>query len=189
MVPNNNVITGVRFEAKNEEFGIKDTVWKSLEYLKSDVEFSRAIRQTGFDKFFFMYWTPEQIDVCNDVIKLGSFVSTDATGSVVRKIIRSENNSSNHIFLYQIITYIDKIIIPSGQLLSERQDTRIIEFWLREWISSGAHVPLEVVTDMSITLQNAITLATNGIFYKKYLSICFDFLIGKTVCTTTIYSY
>jgi len=33
---------------------------------------------------------------------------------------------------------------------------------------------------MSITLQIAITLATSGIFYKNYLSICFDFLIGKT---------
>jgi len=49
LVPYNNVITGVRFEAKNEEFGIKDTVWKSLEYLESDVEFNRAIRQTGFN--------------------------------------------------------------------------------------------------------------------------------------------
>lgn len=34
---------------------------------------------------------------------------------------------------------------------------------------------------MSITLQNAITLATNGIFNKNYLSICFDFLIRKTL--------
>ncbi|XP_029674443.1 uncharacterized protein LOC115242353 [Formica exsecta] len=32
LVPNNNVINGVRFEAKNEEFGVKDNVWKSLTY-------------------------------------------------------------------------------------------------------------------------------------------------------------
>ncbi|CAK1577994.1 unnamed protein product [Parnassius mnemosyne] len=65
-------------------------------------------------------------------------------------------------------------------MLTERHDTKIIEFWLKEWFSNKANIPLEIVTDMSKPLQNAICLASNNITYNQYLSMCYRFLINKS---------
>ncbi|CAH2107725.1 unnamed protein product [Euphydryas editha] len=56
----------------------------------------------------------------------------------------------------------------------------MIEFWLKDWFLKNANIPLEIVTNMSKPLQNAICLATNNITYNQYLLMCYRFLINKT---------
>lgn len=180
IIPNRIVCHKIKQEAINEDLGIKGTLWESLSELKHNVEFRSAFQQLGFDKFFLFYWTPEQIDVFNDLLTLEPAVSIDASGSIARRILRQDNYSNGPIFLYQIVTYIGKLIVPVCQMLSERHDTKIIEFWLKEWLSNKAKIPLEIVTDMSKPLQNAICLATNNITYNQYLSMCYRFLINKS---------
>lgn len=126
-----------------------------------------------------MYWTPEQVSVFNEILALNPVVSIDATGSVVRKISYTDNSYCGPIFLYQVVTHIGSLIVPVCQMLSERHDTTTIEYWIKNWIASKAHEPLEIVTDMSKALQNAICMAYNNETYKEYLSKCYQVLIGK----------
>lgn len=62
---------------------------ESIYELKYRPEFVGTIREIGNDKFFAMYWSPEQIFLykkyCKDTSKIDS-LSIDATGSIVRKI-------------------------------------------------------------------------------------------------------
>ncbi|XP_074112165.1 uncharacterized protein LOC141535899 [Cotesia typhae] len=145
IIPNTPVITQIRHE-----------------------ELQGVIKQVGFDKFFLIYWTHQQSDIYNDLVTLESIVSIDATGSVVRKISFLQNYDSGPIFLYQIVIYIGSLIVPVCQMLSERHDTKIVTFWLHEWISSNVKVPLEVVTDMSLALQNG--LSWTNVMRKHYNS-------------------
>lgn len=188
IIPNAPVLNQIRYEGKKIRLGIQGSIWDSLKHLKhSNVEFSHIIKQIGFDKFFVMYWTHQQTDLYNDLLVLKPIISIDATGSVVRKIPSAENYHNGPIFLYQMVTYIDSLIVPVCQMLSERHDTKIVAFWLYEWISSKAKVPLEIVTDMSEALQNGICLAICNMTYKQYLSNCYKFLIGKSKILSQVY--
>lgn len=116
----------------------------------------------------------------NDLLTLNPIVSIDATGSVVRKVTYNDKSYCGPIFLYQVVTHIGSLIVPVCQMLSERHDTTTIEYWLKNWISSKAHEPLEIVTDMSKALQNAICMAYNHDTYTEYLSKCYKVLIGES---------
>lgn len=112
-------------------------------------------------------------------------ISIDATGSIVKRIMRLHNNGkqkSGHIFLYVAVTHIGTQIIPVCQMLSEKHDTNFILYWLNYWISSigEAYIPLEVTTDRSLALQNACCLAFNSMTYKKYLENCLKLLKNET---------
>ncbi|KAI4476184.1 hypothetical protein M0804_013803 [Polistes exclamans] len=188
IIPNVPVLNKIRHERKKNRLGIQENLFDSLKHLKhNNLEFADVIKQVGYDKFFIMYWTHQQIDLYNDLIKLNPIVSIDATGGVVRKIPFAEYCHQGPIFLYQIVTHIDHLIIPICQMLSERHDTNILTFWLFEWISSKARIPLDVVTNMSADLQNSICLAFCNLTYKQYLSNCFQFLMKKSKTLPQLY--
>jgi len=49
-----------------------------------------------------MYWSPLQMDVYKDIVKMNNPISIDATGSLVQKIDQ-KNKRSGPIFLYQAV--------------------------------------------------------------------------------------
>lgn len=132
LIPSTKVLNEIKREAENEDFGIQGDLWQNLTRLRYDVEFISTLRQIGFDRFFAFYWSIEQIAVYNNILKLNPIVSINATGSLVRKINYSGRRSNGPIFLHQIVTYIDNLIVPVCQMLSERHDTIIISTWLQE---------------------------------------------------------
>jgi len=83
-----------------------------------------------------MYWTPLQLDIYKDIIKLNNIISIDATGSIAQKIVR-RNKTTQAIFLYQAVTFGVSGIISLFQMLSEKHDANMIQYWMNEWLRSG----------------------------------------------------
>ncbi|GLV39558.1 hypothetical protein CBL_08377, partial [Carabus blaptoides fortunei] len=75
---------------------------------------------------------------------LGSIHDVDATGQLVKKIQRPYDLSA-HIFLYEGVINNGINQFPVVQMLSERQDTNSVTYWLMQWVRSGAATPAEVV--------------------------------------------
>ncbi|CAJ0947961.1 unnamed protein product [Ranitomeya imitator] len=107
---------------------------------------------------------------------LGSYVSFDATGSVVRKLKRPVG-ISGHIFLYQGVLCSSGDHIPVVQMLSESHTINSIAQWLTEWKQAGATVPKEAVCDFSLALLGALVKAfTPYPNLKTYINQCFGVL-------------
>lgn len=104
----------------------------------------------------------------------GSF-SIDATGSIIKCITRPDG-STHVIFLYQIVASFDGKILPVCQMISEKRDTNMICYWLREWLRTPVPCPSEVVVDYSLALLNAVSLAFNEVNLNTYVEQCMRFL-------------
>lgn len=156
---------------------ISDPVASILE-LKYKAEFSGVIREVGLDKFFVIYFSPEQLllyQQFNRQTQKAGLLSIDATGSVVKKI-KKPDGSTNFLFLYQAVVPFKSKILPVLQMLSEKHDANILTYWLREWLRSGAICPKEVVTDYSFALLNAVALAFNNCDLSTYIENCLTIL-------------
>lgn len=109
----------------------------------------------------------------------GSFVSFDATGTVVKRLRRPCGNSG-HVFLYQGVLCSQGEHIPVVQMLSESHTINSIANWLTEWQRAGAAVPKEVVCDFSLALLGALVKAfTPYPDLKTYINLCFGVLARK----------
>lgn len=160
-------------EGKDEELGvhqIQDPI-KSIQNLKYNVQYAGIIREIGLHKFYCINWSPLQMDIYKDIIKSNHFISIDATGSIVQKIHR-QNQKSGAIFLYQAVASGVNEIVPLFQMLSEKHDANIIQYWLGEWLRSGGTVPNEVITDFSFALLNAVAGAFNNCNLSNYIKLC-----------------
>lgn len=106
-------------------------------------------------------------------------VCFDATGLVVKKLLRS-NGKSGLIFLYQgILTENNCPGIPVVQMLSEKHDVNAIANWLTEWIHAGVPVPKEAVSDFTLAILGALVkVFTPHPDLKSYLNECFHVLLG-----------
>lgn len=178
----NSVLRKARQEAKDKDLGlykIPDPLI-SLQKIKYNVEFANIIREIALDKFYCMYWSPMQLDLYKDIIKTKVPLSIDATGSIVHKL-RRLNNQSNAIFLYQAVVPTEKGIFPVFQILSEKHDANTISYFIKEWLRSGVSAPYETVTDFSFALLNGISLAFNEYNLKTYVDNCLRHLSGKNV--------
>lgn len=159
--------------------------------LKVDPSMRGAIRNIGADPFFVHYWTNVQLHVYNRYCDKGySIVCIDATGSVVKKIMKLSGEMSHHIFLYEC-TVRDNATKQSysvANMLSESHNAVTIHNWLVNWTRSGAKVPNEVVTDMSLALMYAV-IATFTKFktLKEYLDYCYEALFSGSVFTEKCY--
>jgi len=57
------------------------------------------IHNLGLNPFFVHYWSTHQIAVYRKHVERGySSIAIDATGSIIRKLNRPNNNKSIHIF-------------------------------------------------------------------------------------------
>lgn len=63
-------------------------------------------------------------------------------------------------------------------MLSEQHNTRHIKSWLEWWRQqiNSKYVPREIVTDMALALQSAISLTYNRLTYQEYLEACFRYI-------------
>ena len=168
-------------DKKNEDLGIQKGVslMDSIMGLTESVEFNKFIQNISIKKFYVTYWSPEQIELHNEILKvLNNPFSLDATGSVVIPL-KIPNTDQRTCFLSVFITHIDGIIVPVCQTISEINDTIFYVSWLREFLKSGAKCPKEVVTDMGKALQNAISLAFNTTSFSEYNDRCLEILKGN----------
>jgi len=81
--------------------------------------------------------------------------------------------------LYEAVVSSSVGSIPVTQMLSEKQDTLTIFYWLGQWMMEGIHNPNEVVCDYSKAILGATSRAfCNGRILKMYVKDCFDVLNG-----------
>jgi len=156
---------------------IKDPI-SSLIQLKYSLEFAGCIQQIGIDKFYTMYWSPEQVFLFKQFMKKDEIcsISIDATGSLIKPLPKPDGSKAV-IFLYQAVTAINGKILPLFQMISEKHDTNILTYWIREWLRSGVPCPKQVVTDYSLALLNAVTLSFNNTDLRTYINNCMNMLL------------
>jgi len=101
-------------------------------------------------------------------------IYTDAFGSIIKKIKRPDKSKTGHIFLYDCVANSERSgLFPVSQMLSERHNTNIIQYWLMEWTRSGAPRPREVVCDFSrALLTTAVRNFTNYFTLDEYADGC-----------------
>jgi len=172
-----DVLRKTRQEGKDKELGVHkiQNVIESINNLKYNVQYAGVIREIGLDKFYCMYWSPLQMDIYKDIVKLNHSISIDATGSLVQKIDQ-KNKRSGPIFLYQAVASGISGIVPLFQMLSEKHDANIIQYWMSEWLRCGGKIPHEVITDFSFALLNAVARAFNSCSLPQYIKICLKYL-------------
>lgn len=119
IIPKTGVIWEAVREAKNKRLDISGA--KEIDNLVSAKHATHIgdIQNIGACPFFCHYWSEEQkmiykLNANNDK---QSFMTIDATESVVKKI-RYEHEKSSHIFLYQCISASSTGSVPVFQMLS-----------------------------------------------------------------------
>lgn len=146
----------------------------SILQLKYKPEFAGTIREIGLDKFFVIYFSPEQLFLYqryNRKIDKTGMLSIDATGSLIRNI-KKPDGSMQFLYLYQAVIPFKGKILPVLQMVSEKHDTNILSYWLREWLRCGGSCPKEVVIDYSFALLNAVALSFNNCDLNTYVENC-----------------
>lgn len=191
-IPSKGALRQAKLEATDEELKIaKDAnIWESLDTLAEDPEHKEFIQDVGYNK---AHWMHNQIQSVS-----GTAVSIDATSSLVKRI---RKGVSSALFLFVIVCHIGDLIVPLGQLLTEKQDANFITYWLNSWVAAGnlqnlpfvctlfrkhltykffpgAKIPRCVVTDRSKALENAISMAFNLCTFGKYNEKCLKLLLG-----------
>lgn len=176
-IPGNDVLRKARQEASSNDMGIKKglDMISSLHNMKYDGEFAGYIREIGLDEFFLIYMSPMQVATYKDKIKSIKRVSIDATGNVVKPILKP-NGETKYVLLYQMVMQGDEGIYPISQMLSTKQDTNSITYWLKMFLKLTRCIPEEASCDFSLALLNAITLSFNECRLNVYLELCFSWL-------------
>lgn len=161
---------------------------KSLIDLKHS-KYSGSIHTISADKFFIHYWTPYQLVVYKHIQKAYCRLAIDATGSLVKKLIRTNQHlKSSHIFLYEAVISTTSYQVPVTQMLSEKQDTLTIFYWLGQWLKDGVSISQEVVCDYSKALLSGITRAfCNGLTLHDYVNNCLAVLNGNVSARPVCY--
>lgn len=176
----NDVIRKLIQETNDKKLGVdaKDgnDVQKILTKLKYSPQYAGTIHEIGNDKFFLIYFLPEQVFVYKEYCRLFKYYITvciDSTGSLALPLQIAENIKSPHIFLYEIVINFLGVTLSVGQLLSASQTTNKILFFLNEWLTSVDIKPKEVVCDYSRALLGAISRSFNHLSIKEYIQDCF----------------
>lgn len=172
----------IKEEAIVRELGINKNVdaINSLTELKYRGQYAGYIKDIAKDNFYCFYWSPLQMDLYKSLIKKVRKIEIDATGKLM-KAIDKLNGEKKHIFLYQIIIKGENSIQPLFQMITEKHDTNLITYWLREILRYGAPIPPEVNCDYSMALLNATSLAFNERNLKNYISDCYRWISGENL--------
>ncbi|XP_061154987.1 protein orai-2 isoform X1 [Syngnathus typhle] len=178
-LPNLATLRKAKQEKNDLALGDKNPIL-SLQMLKYSAPHSDSIKDIGLDKFFCHYWSQTQMHVYKSLKKSHPILCVDATGSIVKKLMRP-NGMSGHIFLYQgVMTGHTSSSVPVVQMLSEKHDVNAITQWLKEWIHAGASVPKEAVSDFSLAILGALVKAfTPHPDLKSYINECFNISRGN----------
>lgn len=130
-IPNEATLCKAKQQELEKRYGLEtnDPILNLQEFKHG--KFMGSIHSIGHDPFYCLYWTKEQIEM----YKIGncfqnSFVSFDATGSIILKLKLPNKQKSPHIFLYQMSVN-DMRSFPVFQMLSAAQDAAMISYFLR----------------------------------------------------------
>lgn len=137
-IPSKDALRQARAEAINEDLNIKkgSNLWESLAELKTDPEMKKFIKDVGYDKAHVSYWSQDQIWIHNKIQSVsGTSVSIDASSGVSKRTGTGIESSAT--FLFVIVCHINDLIVPLGQLLTEKQDANFITWWLNSWRAAG----------------------------------------------------
>ena len=175
----NNTVTyrKAKEEAINEE--IEYDKFKKLPISNKELIIACYIKKLCLHPFYAIYYTKTQVDLWNSVCDQRLPLSLDSTGSLVRRYKYGPIKSKN-IFFYVLVVGIGGKIIPLLQALLSIHHVAIIMEVLQNWIENGATIPKEIVTDGSLALQNAITLAFNSMTFNTYNLQCFKILQNES---------
>ncbi len=176
-IPTSNALRVAKSKAL-QKHRIHDDPIIGLCIMKYSNAFSNSIHDIGYDRFFCHYWTNIQISMYREYVKNSKCpsVSVDATGGIVRKPQLIGGRKTKTIYLYEIAFYDQKskIQVSVGDMLSERHNNNSICHWLMEWLRSGAPLPKQVVTDMSLALLSGVVRAfTTFTSVWDYIKFCY----------------
>lgn len=177
-LPSEEVARKLKQEARDKDLGLYKvqqalaSVWE----MKYSPEFSGSIHEIGLDKFHLLYWTPTQLFMYRKfrAEKTVCSMSIDATGSLVKQIVNPAGEK-RVVYLYQVVCSYRGKILPLFQWISEKHDANLACYCIREWLRSGGSCPDEFVTDYSLALLNAMSLACNNCDLKTYIDTCLVF--------------
>lgn len=146
-----------------------------------------VIHKLSVKPFSVDYWLHHQLDIWREYWKkLGAYMSVDATGSILKRIKRSDGTLSQVIFLYEAVINFNGYQYPVTHMITKAHDAINIGNWFRDWFQKGAPVPKKVVIDGSLALLNALVdTCTQSHCTQAYLNstfrnikpdcqICFD---------------
>ncbi|CAF4889069.1 unnamed protein product [Pieris macdunnoughi] len=187
-LPKESVLRNAKYTKNRKDLGLESFSHHILavENLKTNPKYSEALHEIAFNKMYVMYWLPEQISLYKlfmqkDPIKE---IKIDATGSLIQ-CLSANDNSKRVILYYQVIATYQKSSLPLLQLVSEKHDANTLSYWLREWLRCGINAPKQVVTDFSLALLNAATLAFNNMPLSQYIDECYKSVVDGTLIEKT----
>lgn len=174
-LPSEDVACKAKQEAQDKELGVfkVKTALASVWDIKYGQKFNGCIYEIGLDHFYVMYWSPTQLFLYKKFQRednIGS-ISIDATGGMIKQIPKPDG-SKRCLSLSSCLWQENFALF---QLISEKHDTNTLTYWMREWLRSGGSAPKQVVTDYSLALRNAISLAFNNTDLKTYIENCIVF--------------
>lgn len=133
-----------------------------------------TIHNIGLSPFNVHYWSPLQSNVYRQYcLSEPASVAIDATGSIVRKLVRPDGSKSKHIFLYTVVINSpnsDKLPVLSW--LDESQTSTRICHALCEWVRTGVPPPREFTCDASKALLLGIARFTTCSSVDEYADRC-----------------
>lgn len=132
-IPSNAALRTAKKDAINEDLGIEKGAdfWRSMDVLQSSIEGEQYMRDISYHKPSVMYWSQDQVWLHNKIQKSsGAPVSIDATSGVAQSL-------GGPVFLFNIVSHIDNIIVPLGQMATVKQNANWLTYWLNCWRSSG----------------------------------------------------
>ncbi|KAJ1518804.1 hypothetical protein ONE63_011579 [Megalurothrips usitatus] len=179
-----DVLRKAKQETKRKELGLPkaESEVATIVNMKYAHPFLGSIHIVGFDPILVWYCTPTQMQLHNIIVQKGySRMSMDATGSLVERLKRPDEHLCGHVMLFQVIGNTGSETVPLNQLLSERQDSNTLAFWLNESLRRGARVPNEMVSDDSPAIINALSRSVAGCSSAQdYKSKCFLYLMNSS---------
>lgn len=179
-IPNDAVLRNAKKERNNAYLNVQQEdgrdVIRTIENFSLTEEYAGLIHAIGSRPFFVFYSSPAEMNAYKEyclVMWDKATIILDSTGSLVKKLVRSNGQNSGHIFLYSIVVNFDNTTLPVHQMLSETHNTEFITYWLMQWIRAGAPKPKVTVSDYSRALISGLCLAFNNCTIKSYIEICF----------------
>lgn len=171
-VPNSATLRQIKYEnTTNKKLAITNILqWKELQH-------RHVISDVGISPFYVFYSTPLQKQwYIAESKKRKLSLSIDATGSIIKPPLFSENSENTtkfkHVFLYNIVVKTPKKSVPVFQMLSQRNTTEFIIYWLRSSFKD-LKPPSEVICDDSKALLSAlIQCFTSCAGTKAYIIAC-----------------
>lgn len=176
-LPKNTTLNQIKYKESVKSFD-KDPIQSLIKMMSN--EYKAIISDIGYAPFYIFYCLPLQIEWYKQQ-KKSSYVaiSIDATGSVVKPpnnlYLSEKTNKPVHVFFYTVMAKQGDTgtSVPVAQMLSQKQSSNFISYWLNSWVKRVGTMPNEVIIDNSAALLKSIVNAfTDCGSVEKYICNC-----------------